>query len=72
MRDDRAVLLREPGEIQRADLAAFKMCRHRQDRAGGDDAAAADAGEQGATVRRWAASARQRPPTQLLPALPSA
>ena len=46
MRHDRAVLLRQAGEIQRAHRAAFQVRRHGQHRAGGDDAAAADAGEQ--------------------------
>ena len=46
MRDHGAVLLRQPGEVERAHHLAFEMRRHRQDRTRGDDAAAADAGEQ--------------------------
>ena len=46
MRDHGAVLLRQPGEVERAHHLAFQMRRHRQDGARGDDAAAADAGEQ--------------------------
>ena len=44
--DHRAIFLRQPGEVERANRAAFQMRRHRQDRTRGDDAAAADAGEQ--------------------------
>ncbi len=48
MGDDRAVLLREAGEVEGAYLVAFELGGHRQDGAGGDHAAAADAGEQAA------------------------
>ena len=46
MGDHRAVLLRQPGEVERADRAAFEMRGHREDRTRCDDTAAADAGEQ--------------------------
>ncbi len=51
MGDDRAVLLRQAGEVQGLDRLALQMRGHRQDGAGGDDAAAADAGEQAAPDR---------------------
>src|SRR5581483_9924447 len=42
---DRAALLREAGHVDDADALAFEVCRHRGDRADGDDAGAADAGD---------------------------
>src|SRR6185437_9570340 len=41
----RAAFLREPRHVEHADAAAFEMRRHAQDAAGGDDAGAADAGD---------------------------
>ena len=41
----RAALLREAGHVEHADALAFEMRRHAEDRADGDDAGAADAGD---------------------------
>ncbi len=46
MRADRAVLLRQPGDIQRAAGLAVEVRRHRQDGADGHDAGTADARHQ--------------------------
>ena len=45
VRHDRSILLRKPREVQRADLAAFKVRRHCDNCTAGHDPAAADAGE---------------------------
>ena len=42
---DRAALLREAGHVDDADTLAFQMRRHAEDGADGDDAGAADAGD---------------------------
>jgi hypothetical protein len=42
---DRAALLREPGHVDDADALALEMRRHAEDAADGDDAGAADAGD---------------------------
>ena len=42
---DRAALLREAGHVDDADALAFEMRRHAEDAADGDDAGAADAGD---------------------------
>ena len=42
---DRAVLLREPGEVQRRAASAVDMRGHAEQRADGDDAGATDAGD---------------------------
>ena len=42
---DRAALLREAGHVDDADALAFEMRRHAEHRADGDDAGAADAGD---------------------------
>ena len=65
VRDDSAVLLRQPGEVERADLPALQMRGHRHDRAGGDDAAAADAGEQAAPHRRMRHAGSRQPGGEL-------
>ena len=41
-----AVLLRKPGEVQRRAAAAVEMGGHAEQRADGDDAGAADAGDE--------------------------
>ena len=41
----RAALLREAGHVDDADALAFEMRRHAEDAADGDDAGAADAGD---------------------------
>ena len=46
MRHDRAVLLREPGEVQDRDVPAFQVRRHGQNGTGGHDSPAADPSEQ--------------------------
>ena len=43
--EHRAALLREPGHVEHADAAAFEMRGHAEDAADGDDAGAADAGD---------------------------
>ena len=43
--EHRAALLREPGHVEHADAAALEMRGHAQDAADGDDAGAADAGD---------------------------
>ena len=50
---DRAALLREAGHVDDADALALEMRRHAEDGADGDDAGAADAGDDDAvrTVR---------------------
>ena len=48
VRDHGAVLLRQPGIVERAHRLALEMRGHRQDRARGDDAAATNACEQSA------------------------
>ena len=42
---DRAALLREAGHVDDADALAFEMRRHAENAADGDDAGAADAGD---------------------------
>ena len=42
---DRAALLREAGHVEHADALAFEMRRHAENAADGDDAGAADAGD---------------------------
>ncbi len=42
---DRAALLREAGHVDDADALAFEMRRHAEHAADGDDAGAADAGD---------------------------
>jgi hypothetical protein len=46
MAHDRAVLLREAGEVERRASLAFEMRRHSEQGADGDDAGAADAGDE--------------------------
>ena len=41
----RAALLRQAGHVDDADALALEMRRHAEDRADGDDAGAADAGD---------------------------
>ena len=43
--EHRAALLRQPGHVEHADAAAFEVRRHAQNAADGDDAGAADAGD---------------------------
>ena len=43
--EDRAALLREARHVEHADALAFEMRRHAEDAADGDDAGAADAGD---------------------------
>ena len=49
--DDGAVLLRQTGEVEGLHRLTLQMGGHRQNGAGGDDAAAADTGEQAAPNR---------------------
>ena len=48
MRHDGAVLLRQPGKVERADLVPLQMRSHGDDSAAGHDSAPADAGKQAA------------------------
>ena len=64
-RQHRAALLREAHEVEHAGRLAFEMRGHRDHRADGDHAGAADAGDEqvvraGPGVRRRAAAARRR------------
>ena len=45
MAEHRTALLREPRHVEHADALALEMCRHAQYAADGDDAGAADAGD---------------------------
>ena len=60
---DRAALLGEAGHVDHADALAFEMRRHAEDAADGDDAGAADAGDDDVVgaCRSAAASARAAP-----------
>jgi hypothetical protein len=48
MREDGAELLRQAGHVQRGDALAVEMRRHADQRADGDHAGAADAGDEDA------------------------
>ena len=61
---DRAALLREPRHVDDADALAFEMRRHAEDAADGDDAGAADAGDDdvvGLSDRRQLRLRQRRP-----------
>ena len=61
MAHHRAVLLRQAGEVEHGAALAFEMRRHAEQRADGDDAGAADAGDEDAVgLARAARGARQR------------
>ena len=60
MAHDRAVLLRQPGEVERGATLAVDMRGHAEQRAHGDDAGAADAGDEDVVGLVEARCRRQR------------
>ena len=63
-----AVFLRKPGKVEHRNALAFKMRRHAQQRANGDDAGAADAGDEYVVGRRQLGNDRIGQPGQQLAA----